>query len=215
MPEHLAVDAEEHTIIEVPGPKPRHIRIAHYISNILAPVTISLPFVFLVAFYHAQDLLAAFIYACITLFFLSFGPLLYIIIGVRLGKLSDMDVSRRAERAGPLLFGILSVTIGWLVLAHINGPKNLQTVLIITAVSGVVMMVITLRWKISIHASSMGGAATMLTALYGAVMLPLFVLVALVSWSRVALHRHTKAQVVTGSLASIAITVVILKIRGV
>lgn len=215
MPERLAVDAEEHTIIEAPGPKPRHIRIAHLVSNILAPATISLPFVFLVAFYHAQDQLAAFLYACTTLFFLSFGPLLYIIIGVRLGKLSDVDVSRRTERSGPFLFGILSVAIGWLVLALINGPKNLQTVLIITAASGVVMMVITLRWKISIHASSMGGAATMLTALYGAVMLPLFVLVALVSWSRVALHRHTKAQVVAGSLASIAITVVILKLRGV
>src|SRR5262249_51816229 len=151
MQEHLAVDAEEHTIIETPGPKPMHIRVARHVSHILAPSTISLPFVFLVAFYQARDQLAAFIYACITLFFLSFGPLLYISIGVRLGNLSDHDVSRRSERVGPFLFGTLSVTIGWFVLALINGPKNLQTVLIITAVSGVVMMVVTLRWKISIH----------------------------------------------------------------
>ncbi len=215
MQEHLAVDAEEHTIIEAPEPKPLHIRVARHVSNILAPATISLPFILLVAFYQAQNLLAAFVYACITLFFLSIGPLLYIIIGVRRGKLSDIDVSRRAERAGPFLFGILSVTIGWLVLALMNGPKNLQTVMIITAVSGAVMMVITLRWKISIHASSLGGAATMLTALYGAVVLPTFVLVALVSWSRVALRRHTIAQVVAGALAGIAISVAILKIRGV
>ena len=215
MQEHLAVDAEEHIIIEAPGPKPLHIRIARYVSNILAPATISLPFVLLVAFYQARDQLAAFVYACITLFFLSIGPLIYILIGVRLGKLSDTDVSRRSERAGPFLFGIISVTIGWLVLALINGPRNLQTVLIITAVSGVLMMLITLRWKISIHASSLGGAATMLTALYGAVMLPLFGLLALVSWSRVALSRHTIAQVVAGSLASIAISLVILKLRGV
>ncbi len=215
MQEHLAVDAEEHTIIEAPGPKPWHIRIARHVSNILAPATISLPFVLLVAFYQARDQLTAFVYACITLFFLSIGPLIYILIGVRLGKLSDLDVSRRSERAGPFLFGIISVTIGWLVLALMNGPKNLQTVLIITAVSGILMMLITLRWKISIHASSLGGAATMLIALYGAVMLPLFVLLALVSWSRVVLRRHTIAQVVAGSLASIAISVVILKIRGV
>jgi membrane-associated phospholipid phosphatase len=215
MQEHLAVDAEEHTIIEAPGPKPWHIRVARHVSNFLAPATISLPFVFLVAFYQARDQLAAFVYACITLFFLSFGPLLYIIIGVRLGKLSDIDVSHRAERAGPFLFGILSVTIGWLVLALMNGPKNLQTVLMITAVSGVMMMVITLRWKISIHASSLGGVATILTVLYGAVMLPLFVLLVLVSWSRVALRRHTTAQVVAGSLTGIAISMVILKIRGV
>ncbi len=215
MQEPLAVDAEEHTIIEAHGPKPWHIRIARHVSNILAPATISLPFVLLVAFYQARDQLTAFVYACITLFFLSIGPLIYILIGVRLGKLSDLDVSRRSERAGPFLFGIISVTIGWLVLALMNGPKNLQTVLIITAVSGILMMLITLRWKISIHASSLGGAATMLIVLYGAVMLPLFVLLALVSWSRVALRRHTIAQVVAGSLASIAISVVILKLRGV
>jgi len=215
MQEHLAFDAEEHIVIEAPGPKPVHIRIARHVSNILAPTTISLPFVFLVAFYQARNQLAAFVYACITLFFLSIGPLMYIVIGVRLGKLSDIDVSRRAERAGPFLFGIISVTIGWLVLALTSGPRNLQTALIITACSGVLMVLITFKWKISIHASSLGGAATMLTALYGAVMLPLFGLVALVSWSRVALRRHTVTQVVAGSLASIAISLVILKLRGV
>jgi len=215
MQEHLAFDAEEHIIVEAPGPKPVHIRIARHVSNILAPTTISLPFVFLVAFYQARNQLVAFVYACITLFFLSIGPLVYIVIGVRLGKLSDIDVSRRSERAGPFLFGIISATIGWLVLALTNGPRNLQTALIITAFSGVLMLLITFKWKISIHASSLGGAATMLTALYGAVMLPLFGLVALVSWSRVELRRHTITQVVAGSLASIAISLVILKLRGV
>jgi membrane-associated phospholipid phosphatase len=215
MQEHLAADTEEHSIIETPGRKRRHIRIARHISNILAPSTISLPFVLLVALYQARNQLAAFVYACITLFFLSVGPLIYILIGVRLGKLSDLDVSRRSERAGPFLFAITSVTIGWLVLVLLHGPKNLQTVLIITAVSGVIMMVTTLWWKISIHASSLGGAATMLTVLYGAVMLPVFVLLALVSWSRVALRRHTKAQVIGGALVSIAISLVILKLRGV
>lgn len=215
MREHLAVDAEEHPIKEPPGRKPWQIRFARHVSNILAPATISLPFVFLVAFYHARDQLAAFVYACITLFFLSIGPLTYILIGVRLGKLSDVDISRRSERPGPFFFGIISVTIGWIVLALTDGPKNLQTVLIITAISGVIMMAITLRWKISIHASSLGGVATVLTALYGVVMLPTFLLLALVSWSRVALRRHTIAQVVAGSLASIAISLVILKLRGV
>ena len=215
MQEHLAFDAEEHIIVEAPGPKPVHIRIARHVSNILAPTTISLPFVFLVAFYQARNQLVAFVYACITLFFLSIGPLMYIVIGVRLGKLSDIVVSRRSERAGPFLFGIISATIGWLVLALTNGPRHLQTALIITAFSGVLMLLITFKWKISIHASSLGGAATMLTALYGAVMLPLFGLVALVSWSRVALRRHTITQVVAGSLASIAISLVILKLRGV
>jgi len=215
MQEQLTDGADEQAIIEAPGENTRRRRIARYVSYILAPATISLPFILLVAFYQAQDQLSALIYACITLFFLSVGPLLYIIIGVRLGKLSDIDVSRRTQRVGPFIFGIVSVMIGWLVLTLTNGPRNLQTVMIITVFSGIIMMVITFWWKISMHASSLGGVATMLTALYGAVMLPLFVLLVLVSWSRVVLRRHTVPQVIAGSLAGIVLSLVILKIRGV
>jgi len=215
MQEQLTDGADEQTIIDAPGASARRMRIARYVSNILAPATISLPFILLVAFYQTQDQLSALIYAFITLFFLSVGPLLYIIIGLRLGKLSDIDVSRRTQRVGPFIFGIVSVMIGWLVLTLTNGPRNLQTVMIITVFSGIIMMVITFWWKISMHASSLGGVATMLTALYGAVMLPLFVLLVLVSWSRVALRRHTVPQVIAGSLAGIVLSLLILKIRGV
>ena len=215
MQEQLTDGAGEQTIIEATGENIRRRRIARYVSHILAPATISLPFILLVAFYKAQDRLSDLIYTCITLFFLSVGPLLYIIIGVRLGKLTDIDVSRRSQRAGPFIFGIVSVMIGWLVLTLTNGPRNLQTVMMITVFSGTIMMVITFWWKISMHASSLGGAATMLTVLYGAVMLPLFVLLVLVSWSRVALRRHTVPQVIAGSLAGIVLSLVILKIRGV
>jgi membrane-associated phospholipid phosphatase len=215
MQDHLAADTDEQALIEVPEPKAGHVRFARYVSHVLAPAPISLPFVLLVAFYHTRDQLAALVYTFITLFFLSIGPLIYIIIGVRQGRLSDVDVSHRSERAGPFLFGITSVMIGWLVLLLIHGPKDLVTTLIITAVSGVVMMVTTLWWKISIHASSLGGAATVLTVLYGAVMLPAFLLLALVSWSRVVLRRHTVTQVIAGSLVSIALSLVILKLRGI
>jgi membrane-associated phospholipid phosphatase len=213
MQDHLAVDANERIIIE-PEPKPTRLRLAHLVSIVLAPSTISLPFILLVALYHASNVREALLYALLTLFFLSIGPLLYIVLGVKLGKLSDVDVSHRSERYGPFLFGISSVVLGLLALLRLQGPQDLQTVLIITAVSGVIMMVITLWWKISIHASSMGGAATVLTALYGSIMLPTFLLLVLVSWSRVALRRHTVLQVVAGSLLSIALSLAILKLRG-
>jgi len=215
MQEQFTDGADERTILETPGENTKRKRIARHVSNILAPATISLPFILLVAFYQAQDKLSALLFACITLFFLSVGPLLYIIIGVRLGILSDIDVSRRSQRVGPFIFGIISATIGWIILSLTDGPRNLQTVMIITVFSGIIMMVITLWWKISMHASSLGGVATVLTVLYGAVMLPLFVLLIFVSWSRVVLRRHTIPQVIAGSLAGIVLSLVILKIRGV
>ena len=214
MQDHLAVDAEEHVIVE-PKSKPVHVRVARLVSNILAPASISLPFIALVALYHTQNVLRALLYALLALFFLSIGPFSYILAAVRIGKISDVDVSRRTERAGPFLFGISSALAGWLVLIILHGPENLQTLFIVTVVSGIVMMITTLWWKISIHASSMGGMATMLTAFYGAIMLPTFLLLILVSWSRVVLRRHTVSQVVAGSLVSIALTLLILKMRGI
>lgn len=195
--------------------KPLHIRIARYISTILSPISVSLPAILLIALYHERNQLTVAINTGLTLFFLSVGPMIYILIGVRLGKFTDVDVSKRSQRTGPFIFGIISAFAGLLALSWIHGPKNLQTILLLTIISGILMMIITMWWKISIHASSLAGAATMLTALYGTVMLPTFVLVALVGWSRVVLRRHTLAQVIAGSCLNIALTTIVLMIRGI
>lgn len=205
----------EDIVIEASVVKPRYVRFARVVSTVLTPVSVSLPFVFLVAFYHARDQLAALIYALIALFFLSIGPLIYVVIGVRRGRLSDFELSRRSERAGPFLFGIISTSVGLLVLALLHAPRDLQTALLLTAITAVILMVTTLWWKISLHASTMAGAATVLTVLYGIALLPSFLLLVLVSWSRVVLRRHTVAQVVVGSLLSIFLSLIILKLRGI
>ncbi|HJT59317.1 MAG TPA: phosphatase PAP2 family protein [Ktedonobacteraceae bacterium] len=205
----------EDIAIEATVVKPRHVRFARVISTVLNPVSVSLPFVLLVVFYHAQNQLAALIYALIALFFLSVGPLIYVMIGVRTGKLSDFDLSHRSQRAGPFLFGIISTSIGLAVLSLLHGPRDLETALLLTVITAIVLMVTTLWWKISLHASTMAGAATVLTALYGIALLPSFLLLVLVSWSRVVLRRHTVAQVVAGALLSIFLSLVILKLRGI
>lgn len=214
MSNHLTVDANEHMMPETSHPKPALIRLAHYISIILSPAAVSLPMVFVVAFYRASDIMVASLYACIALFFISVGPLIYILIGVRRGELSDVDVTRRSERGGPYLFSISSVAIGLVVLSFLGGPRNLETVMLVTTVTAVILMVTNWWWKISVHASSVAGAATMLTALYGAIMLPSFLLLVLVDWSRVVLRRHTVGQVVAGSLVSIGLSTLILLWRG-
>ncbi|HLI04977.1 MAG TPA: phosphatase PAP2 family protein [Ktedonobacteraceae bacterium] len=194
--------------------KTRHIRIARFISNLLAPVTISLPAVVLIALYHTRDTFSALLYSALTLFFLSLGPMAYILVGMRMGKISDIDISRRHERVGPFLFGLASIALGLMALTFTNGPGTLKTLLLISAISGMLMMLITFWWKISLHASTLAGALTFLTALYGYVMLPLFTLLIMVSWSRVVLRRHTVPQVIAGAIVSIVLTSIILKLRG-
>lgn len=194
--------------------KPRHVRVARHVSNILSPAAISVPLILLVAFYQARSATGALLYAAMTFIFLSVGPFGYILLNVHLGKLSDVDVSKRSERFKPFIFGLLSVCLGWFMLVLTHGPNALVTALMITAISGLIMMMITLWWKISLHTSSLGGALTMLTAFYGAIVLPLFALLVLVGWSRVVLRRHTVAQVIAGSLLSILLSALLLRARG-
>jgi membrane-associated phospholipid phosphatase len=67
---------------------------------------------------------------------------------------------------------------------------------------------ITTVWKVSIHCAVAAGSVTMLTLLFGPGLVPLYLLVALTAWSRVALKDHTTAQVIAGSLLGVAAAVV-------
>ena len=188
--------------------------IAHILSIALGPVVVSVLLVVLVALSQREDLPAELGYAGLTLCFLSGGPLGFILLGVRLGKLSDLDVSQRDERTGPMLFGLCSALVGLGVLFSLHAPKNLETILVITIASDLLLLLVTWWWKISVHTTALAGALTLLTALYGAAMLPAFVLLWFVSWSRIVLGRHTLAQVIAGSCASIAVTLSVLLFRG-
>jgi membrane-associated phospholipid phosphatase len=63
-------------------------------------------------------------------------------------------------------------------------------------------MLITFKWKISIHASGITSPFTALVYLLGGVMLPLLLVVIPVGWARVELKAHTKMQVTAGAILS-------------
>ena len=56
--------------------------------------------------------------------------------------------------------------------------------------------VITLWWKISVHAAIAAGTATVLLLVFGLALLVVWPLVALIAWSRVQVGDHTPAPVV-------------------
>lgn len=198
-------------------PKTFRIRIARYISAILSPIVVSIPTVLLVSLYHARNQFQAIGYTLLTLLFVSVGPMIYILIGVKLGKFTDLDVSQRSQRVGPFIVALISILTIFILLALIEGPHTLRAALLITFFIGALMMLVTLwgRWKISIHASSLAGAVTLLTALYGQIVLPAYTLVALVCWSRVVLRRHTLGQVIAGSLVTILVAALTLAFYGI
>jgi membrane-associated phospholipid phosphatase len=127
-------------------------------------------------------------------------PFAYVLIMVRLGKLSDHHVSDRKERAPLLMLALVSVVVGLLVLNLINAPTSVSE-MILALIGGIaVLAAVSLVWKISGHASAISAAAVIAALIFGPAWLPLLLLVPAVGWSRVVLRAHTPAQVIAGSL---------------
>ncbi|HTI14393.1 MAG TPA: hypothetical protein VL461_07470 [Dictyobacter sp.] len=182
---------------------PFSLQAARFISTVLSPAIIALPVLLLVALSTHQS--NALLSALIAIFFLSIGPMIYIGIGVRMGKFTDIDVSVRSQRTGPFLFGLGSCLLGFMVLVLTHAPRYLQDVLLLICISGLILMIITFWWKISMHTSSLSAAITLLIMIYGRIILPASILIVLVCWSRVVLKRHTIAQVTAGTILGIGL----------
>ncbi len=225
MSDHLALDeSEQNNPITLDSPaqvaattsttRTRRYVLARFLSNLLSPAAVSIPTLVLVALYHASNIAAALGYALIVFIFLSIGPTIYIVRGVRRGEFTDVDVSLRTQRNRPFLFGISSAVLALIALYVLHAPKNLQTIVLMTLISGIIMFAITLWWKISIHTSALAGSLAILTVLYGTIVLPAFILLIALCWSRIVLRRHTLAQVIAGSLVSSALALTMLAVRG-
>src|SRR5580700_8112990 len=93
-------------------------------------------------------------------------PTLFISYGVRHGRWSDRNVGARRPRLLVLAFITASVATGLILL------------LVLGAITSV--------WKISIHCAVASGSVTVLALMYGPLVLPGYLLVALLGWSRVA-----------------------------
>lgn len=132
--------------------------------------------------------------------FVCILPLAYVLVLIKLGRVTDHHVSDRRQRPALLLLALISVLAGLVVLQVIKGPVSVS-LMIIALIGGIaVLAVVSAFWKMSGHASAIAAAAVIVVLMFGPAWLPLLVIVLAVGWSRVVLRAHTLAQVVAGSL---------------
>jgi hypothetical protein len=141
----------------------------------------------------------------VSVLFASLIPFAYIIRGVRRRRFTDHHVSVREQRPIVLLFGIASVLAGIAVLIILGAPRDLVALVGSMAVGLSSSMLVTLFWKISVHAAVTTGAVVVLVLVFGPLFLMLLVVVALVAWARVAIGDHTPAQALAGVVLGAAV----------
>ncbi|AMK14925.1 diacylglycerol/polyprenol kinase family protein [Methanobrevibacter olleyae] len=120
---------------------------------------------------------------------------------------TDNDISNKEDRFIPLIVGVLSYSIGFLI-SLILGLSNFLTALILCyTVNTFIVMLITTRWKISIHTTGLSGPVAALIMLLGQVGAIFGLLYPILIWSRTTLKKHTMAQAIAGGAFGFIMTI--------
>jgi membrane-associated phospholipid phosphatase len=186
-------------------PVQRRLRLARLVGEVLSPPAVLVVLALVVAWHSSPSPATAILWGAAAAGFTSLLPYAVILRRVRHGRLSDKYVSVREERVRFGVIGIASVLVGLALLAVLDAPAEMVALLASMAVGVACGWVVTLWWKISVHAAIAAGAATVLTLVFGPALLVAWPLVALVAWSRVQVGDHTTAQVVAGVALGVAV----------
>jgi membrane-associated phospholipid phosphatase len=195
-------------------------RTAHALAYVVNPLVLPpLLFGLVLAHFGAP---AAEIARVVTVGLVFFGlvPLACVVWLVRRRRVDSIEVREREGRTVPFLVGLASAGVALVLLAGTGGPAG-RLVVALTGchlVNTVLVIVINLRWKISVHTSAVAGFASVLlfvartgwTALEGlppeslllrpAPLSALLGFVPLLMWARVRTGAHSGGQVVAGAL---------------
>lgn len=146
------------------------------------------------------------------LFFYALAPVIGIFYLYLSGRISDFDMSIRAERSRAFLTFVLIDLAAALVLTIDKAPEAIVAIAWGYFGAAVAIMVITQWWKISTHAFGITGPFAALYLLFGPAPLPYALVVPLVWWARVYLRSHTFGQVIAGAALAVLSTVVVLRL---
>lgn len=132
-------------------------------------------------------------------------PILSLAVLRALGRLSDFRIDQRRERILPLLIGAVCYLLCAITLAKLPSAVFLRKFMVAAACCEAMCLVVSLRWKISLHMTGMGAAVALLVVMnvvgVSAMLWPLAVAILLagaLASARLYLGCHNGAQVLAG-----------------
>lgn len=187
---------------------PRADRIAEFISMIGQPIFIPIP-VMLLLCTLTQDITEYVMMVALSLLFVAILPIIIVFyFSMRIGR-KDGDIPDRTQRYIPMMVGVVSYGIGTAVLYLVNAPKIITVLMLCYTAVTFVMLLITFKWKISIHAVGVIGPTMALAYTFWPWGLLYILWLPPIMWARYVLKKHTPAQLIAGALSGFIITGII------
>lgn len=142
----------------------------------------------------------------ISLVFASILPMAIILFWVKRLN-TDSDISNRSDRYMPLIVGIISYFIGFLICYFFKLDNFLTCLLLCYSINTGVVLLFTTKWKISVHTTALSGPVAALILLLGPFGAIFGLIYPVLIWSRVLLKKHTLAQAISGGVQGFFLTV--------
>ncbi len=187
-------------------------RIAVTISVLFSPFLLPIASILLIVRSSVVTMQQGLLWMVIVILFASVLPMLYIFILFRLGRLSDVRLTVREQRAKPLIFSLVSALVGIGILHLLDVPQEIVWLCIACVINGLVLTLITQVWKISFHSGVAAGCMTGLATLISSQFVYLFILLPFIAWARVHRKRHTFLQTIIAAPIAIANTAMVLQL---
>lgn len=204
----MMLRVDEHRDRETSEARPRR-RLARLVTEVLSPIPVAGVLLIIVAIESAPSIMLGIAWALLGVLFTSVLPFGYLSWAVGRQQLTDRHVKLREQRPRTLLVGVGLVIIGLALLALLGAPRPVIALLAAIIAGLVIALLVTLIWKISLHAAGAAGTVVILALVFGPVWLALAPLVGLVGWARVELGDHTAAQVSAGALIGALVAAVV------
>jgi membrane-associated phospholipid phosphatase len=184
-------------------------KLVEFLSRSTDPRFLVGPIIFGAALRGTADILEAAFWTFAILVLSVLPVLVLIAFQTKRGAFVDQQVPHRRLRNQVYIVGIACLIFCLLILMVLPAPKSLVALLSAMLASGIIASSLNLRWKVSVHTGAVAGAAVSLVALFGPLALPTLALVPIVGWTRLALHRHTLGEVISGGLVGGGITALV------
>jgi membrane-associated phospholipid phosphatase len=182
------------------------------VTEALAPAPFAAVLPLVVAWRSTPHAAEAVGWGLVAVVFTTLLPMLFVLRGVRRGRLTDHHLGLREQRLVPLLVGLASVLAGLGLLAAGGAPRDLLA-LVAAMVGGLVAsLLVTLRWKISLHTGVAAGSVAILVLVLGPAPLVLAPVVGLIGWARVEEGAHNPAQAAVGAAVGAAVAAVVFSL---
>lgn len=192
-----------------------YTKLSHGISWVLHPFLLPLymmtVLLTLTAFAHYPSGVKFYLLWVVVLYTMII-PLLMMGVLRSLGRISDYRIDDRRERLLPLLVGAVCYVLCAVTIAKIPSAVFLRKFMLAAACCEALCLVVSLRWKISLHLTGMGALVALLVVMnlvgVGSMLVPLAVAIlcagALAS-ARLYLGCHTGGQVLAGFCGGFAV----------